>query len=193
MKPFALAACLLLLGQAVPLAAQPVAGAAAAGSAAAAAATFTFRHYTAPVPPDWQSLPPSSNFRLAQYRVPGAAGAADAEAIVFYFGRGQGGSAAANIERWASQFSTSDGRAVRPQIETGTVHGMAVTTAELSGSYARGIGAGAVGAARPDQTLRAAVLETPDGNVIFQLHGERATVERHRGAFDALVRGFAPR
>ena len=182
-------ACATLVAFSLPLSAQP----AASASGAAAASSFSFRHYTAPVPPDWQPVPPSSGFRVAQYRAPGAAAAGDGEVIVFFFGRGQGGSAAANIERWASQFSGPDGAAVRPRVETGVVHGMPVTTAELSGSYARGIGAGPVGAARQGQTLRAAVLESPDGNVIFQLHGDSGTVEHHRAGFDAMVRGFAPR
>ena len=47
------------------------------------------------VPAAWKSVPPpemSARFRLAQYRLPRAAGATtDAEMIVFYFGPGGGG------------------------------------------------------------------------------------------------------
>jgi hypothetical protein len=49
---------------------------------------------------------------------------------------------------------------------------------------------GPVGAPKPDQTLLAAVIETPEGNVIVQLHGDRATVAAHRSGFEALVSGF---
>ena len=48
-------------------------------------------------------------------------------------------------------------------------------------------------AARPGQTLLAAVVESPRGNLIFQLHGDRATVESHRSGFVAMVKGLHPR
>ena len=110
--------------------------------------------------------------------------------VVFYFGRGQGGSAAANAERWASQFTGADGKPVQPKIATLSVQGMAATVVELNGSYARGVGMGPIGAPKPDQTLLAAVIETPEGNVIIQLHGDRATVVQHRAGFEAMVKGF---
>ena len=175
---FALAAALALAALAV--AAQPPAD----------ASTLRVLKYAAPVPPSWRAQPPTSRFRAAQYVVPAAPGATDAELVVFYFGRGQGGSPAANAERWASQFSRADGQPVRPGIETFTLRDLAVTVVELNGSYARGIGVGPIGQPRPGQTLLAAVIETPEGNVIVQLHGDHATVNEHRAAFVALLRGF---
>lgn len=146
--------------------------------------------YTAPVPTNWQPQPPASSYRAAQYRVPGAKGAGEGEVIVFYFGKNQGGSVAANTERWVSQFTTGDGKPVRPKMETFTVGGMPVTYIELNGSYSRGVGMGQEGRVKPNQTLLAAVIETPDGNVTFHLHGDRVTVEQNRKAFQSLVRGF---
>jgi hypothetical protein len=40
--------------------------------------------------------------------------------------------------------------------------------------------------------LLAAIVEAPEGNVIFQLHGDRATVEANRRAFVEMVRGWKP-
>ena len=186
----------LVLVAASPAAAQPSAGtapgAAATRPAPTTASTMRVLNYAAPVPPGWQAQAPASRFRAAQYLVPGASGATDGELVVFYFGRGQGGSAAANAERWASQFTGADGQPVAPKIATLDVRGMAATVVELSGSYARGVGMGPIGAPKPDQTLLAAVIETPEGHVIVQLHGDRATVDLNRAGFDALVRGFAP-
>lgn len=147
--------------------------------------------YTVPVPAQWQAQPPASNFRLAQFRVPAAPGAADGEVVVFHFGAGQGGSAAANIARWTSQFSGAAGQPVSPRAEAFTVGTLPATLVELSGSYARGVG-GVSGAPRPDQTLLAAVVEAPEGNVIFQMHGDRATVEANRRAFVEMVKGWKP-
>lgn len=151
-------------------------------------ASLSVLGYEAPVPSTWQAQPPSSGMRLAQYRVPGAGG--DAEAVIFYFGKGQGGSVEANTERWISQFTTTDGKSVAPRIQRFRVDGIPVTTVELTGSYARGVGMGPQGAAKPNQTLLVAVFETPEGNLTLQLHGPNETVSANRRVFEALVRGF---
>lgn len=163
-------------------------GAVSGDAGAQQVANLSVLGYKAPVPPTWQAQPPSSGMRLAQYRVPGAGG--DAEAVVFYFGKGQGGSVEANTERWISQFKTTDGKPVAPRIQRSSVDGVPVTTVELTGSYARGVGMGPQGAAKPNQTLLVAVFETPEGNLTLQLHGPNETVSANRQAFEALVRGF---
>jgi hypothetical protein len=173
----------LALTAAVPVRAQAPAAAQAPGS-------LVFKDYRAPVPTAWQSQPPSSSMRVAQYRVPAAPGSGGGEAVVFYFGKGQGGAVEANIERWASQFSNPDGRPVIPRVQKLTANGLAVTIVELNGSYARGVGTGPQGEAKPNQTLLVAVVETPEGNVTIQLYGSKETVAAQRKGFDAMVRGF---
>ena len=128
--------------------------------------------------------------RLAQFRVPGKVGSDDAELVVFYFGQGQGGSAEANISRWESQFSSATRRPVKASVQHFTVKAMPATTAELTGSYARTLGMAAPAAPVPDQTLLAAILETPKGNLFFQLHGPKALVAANREAFLSMVRGL---
>jgi hypothetical protein len=145
---------------------------------------------TAQVPAAWESQPPSSSMRLAQYRVPGKAGSGGAELVVFYFGQGQGGSAEANIARWQSQFSSATGKPVTPSVQHFKVSGMPVTTAELTGSYARTMGMAPPGAPIPDQTLLATILETLKGNLFFQLHGPTATVAANREAFLTMIHGI---
>ena len=50
------------------------------------------------VPESWKSETPSSKMRNAQYRN------GKSEIVVFYFGKGSGGSVDANINRWLGQF-----------------------------------------------------------------------------------------
>lgn len=157
----------------------------------AAAQRVDLLRYSVPVPSHWQAQPPGSNFRLAQFRVPAARGAGDAEVVVFHFGRGQGGSAAANIARWRSQFAGADGQPVTPRVETFSVGALPATLAEFAGAYTRAL-AGVPAAPKADQVLLAAVVEAPEGNVIFQLHGDRATVEANRRAFIDMVQGWKP-
>jgi hypothetical protein len=147
--------------------------------------------YTARVPDSWRAEPPSSSFRLAQFALPGSTG--DADCIFFYFGPGQGGSVDANIERWQSQFRSADGGPVQPTLERITVSKLPVTLVELAGNYSRGIGMGPAGEASPDQIMRVAIIETPQGNLIIQLYGPRDAVGAQRAAFDAMVRSFGRR
>jgi hypothetical protein len=146
--------------------------------------------YRGVVPSSWQSVPPETNKRLLQFRTSDTTAAA--EVIVFYFGPGEGGSAEANIQRWRGQFIGDNHTPITPVVERFKSHGMSATTAELRGTYARGIGVGPVGTPKPDQTLFAAVVESPEGNLILQLFGNSATVARERNAFLAFVRSIAP-
>src|SRR5918912_2229477 len=64
------------------------------------------------VPAGWIEEERTSSMRVAQYRLPKAAGdTEDASLVLYYFGQSQGGSAAANIERWIGQFQQADGSA----------------------------------------------------------------------------------
>lgn len=138
------------------------------------------------VPEGWSRQPNASNMRLAQFNVPGGNTSESAEFILFYFGPGQGGTPAANVSRWRSQFSSPQGGPVEAIVKTQTVGNMPVTSVELTGDYARGVGMGA-STATPDQTLLASILETPRGNVYIQLHGPRKTVESHKAAYQAFI------
>ena len=144
------------------------------------------------VGPDWVEEQPTSSMRLLQYRVPGTGGAGNATFVVYYFGPGQGGSNAANIERWRSQFTTAEGGPVEPVVTTSKAGDMAVTLVELRGSYARSVGVGQQVEPQPDQTLLAGIVETPKGNLFAQLHGPTATVGQARPAFEAFLAGLRP-
>ncbi len=163
-----------------------------AASPQARAGTVSVRllDWTAQLPSTWVSQQPSSSMRLAQYRVPGKVGSEDGELVVFYFGQGQGGSAEANIARWESQFSSATGKPIKASVQHFKVGGMPVTTAELTGSYSRTLGMTAPSSPVPDQTLLAAILETPKGSLFFQLHGPKAIVAANRETFLTMIRGI---
>src|ERR1041384_4180592 len=63
------------------------------------------------VPPGWIEEERTSSMRIAQYRLPRAEGDTETRSVVlYYFGQGQGGSTAANIERWVGQMKQANGR-----------------------------------------------------------------------------------
>ncbi len=139
-------------------------------------------------PPGWSREVPSSAMRRAQYRFRGPGG--EAECAVFYFGPGQGGDAQANAERWAGQLAPSAGSSTAPHPATRKVivNGLAVLLVEASGTYVGGMPGGPPGPAQPDFMLLGAIVAGPDANWFFKATGPRATLERHRTAFDRMVR-----
>lgn len=160
----------------------------AAGPRGAGAAEVGFLGFVAVLPEAWEREQPANNMRQLQYRVPGDAG--PAVFVVYYFGPGQGGSVAANIARWRSQFTTADGASVTPEVWQFRAADLPVTVASFTGRYARGIGTGPQGEALPEQRLLAAILESPRGPLIFQLHGPAATVSQQEAGFLEALRGL---
>lgn len=146
--------------------------------------TLSFLDLTADVPVSWRTESPGSRMRVAELAIPGSE---PGRLIVYFFGRGQGGTPEANIARWRGQFSNPDGRPVEPHLTRFQAAGIPITLARFEGSYARGIGAGSGAPRRVDQILLAAVLERESGNVIIQLFGPSATVREHEAAFGRFL------
>jgi len=151
---------------------------------------ITLLDWTVPVAEGWVQRPATSTMRLAEFQVPGRPADGNAEVVVYYFGQGGGGSIDDNIERWVSQFSMPDGKAVQPVVTRAEAAGMPLTTVELRGTYARGVGMGPQGAALVNHTLLVCIVETPKGNLTFQLWGPRNTVATHRQGLEAMVQGI---
>lgn len=113
-------------------------------------------------PADWVSQPPANPMRRAQYRVPGPAG--EGECVVFYFGPGQGGDPKSNIERWADQFVTADGKPGTTAMQTRelAVGEIEVQVVETKGTYMAGGKMSGMAKSVPGQALLGAVAEGPD-------------------------------
>ena len=52
--------------------------------------------------------------------------------------------------------------------------------------------AGPGGTGKPDQTLLAAMLQTPRGQVTIQLHGDTPLIDTVEAAFDRMLRRVEP-
>lgn len=63
---------------------------------------------------------------------------------------------------------------------------------ELEGTYARGIGMGPTGDAKPDQILLIAMVETSIGRITLQMYGPSKTVSAQPDDFFKLAKGFHP-
>lgn len=138
------------------------------------------------VPAGWTRVPATSEARAAQWRLPREEGdAEDGEAILFFFGAGQGGGVQENLERWYGQVTPADGRAAREAavVTIRTVHGLRVTSVDLAGSYHPAPAA----PGKPRFRLLAAVIEGTGGPWFLRAAGPEATVAHARDGFDALL------
>ena len=157
--------------------------------AAAQQASLKFR-----VPAGWIEEERTSSMRVAQYKLPRIApDTEDASLVLYYFGQSQGGSAAANMERWIGQMSQPDGSASKDKAkeENIEVNGLKVTTLDVSGTYVAETapGSGAL-LNKPGYRLRGAVVDTPKGSYFVKLVGLEKTVAHWNEAFLSYLRSF---
>lgn len=165
-------------GAAAPQAA-PAPGMAGAGAPAGAGLALD-------LPEGWVEEPPANTMRLAQARIPGAAG--DGELALFYFGPGGGGGTEANIQRWLDQVQPEAGTA--PERETFEANGLTVHTVEARGTVTASpmTMAGGAPPPQPGQLLLGAVVEGPGGPWFLKVTGPAATLEPYRDEFYRMVR-----
>src|SRR5215204_2686801 len=144
------------------------------------------------VPAGWVEEERTSSMRVAQYRLPKAVGdTEDTSLVLYYFGQGQGGSTAANVERWVGQMKQSDGSAAGAKQESFEANGLKVTTVDVSGTYVAETAPGS-GAfhKKPAYRLLAAVVETPKGSYFVKLVGPEKTVTQWNDSFLSYVKSF---
>jgi hypothetical protein len=187
---------LLSLGQLACSRRQEPAPAAASASVVAAipsapvpgasARPSTARDVTWTDPVGWHRLAPSNSMRKATYKIPAEAkDPEDAEMAVFYFGRDEGGSTEANIQRWIAQFPDTKPDAVKRTERS--ANGMKQTLVEVEGTYSGSGMPGTPAAPKSNYRLLGAVVETPLGSYFFKLTGPKKTVEAARGACLTLL------
>jgi hypothetical protein len=141
-------------------------------------------------PPNWKSEG-QRPMRLATYQVaPAAADPEGGECGVYYFGEGQGGSVEANIDRWMGQFQQPGGKSSKDaaRVEKRTIHGLKVTTVDVSGAYT-GMGGPRApqGPPKAGYRLLGAVVEGPQGSVFFKFTGPAKTVAQNQSLFEKML------
>src|SRR5215213_1200978 len=145
------------------------------------------------VPAGWVEEERTSSMRVAQYKLPKAPGdTEDASLVLYYFGQGQGGSTAANVERWVGQMKQPEGSATSGAKEEHLeANGLKVTTVDVSGTYVAETAPGSgTFNNKPGYRLRAAVVETPNGSYFVKLVGPEKTVTQWNDSFVSYVKSF---
>jgi hypothetical protein len=145
-------------------------------------------------PDGWTAEKPTSDMRVAQYKLPKVAGdGEDALLVVYYFGEGQGGSPQANIDRWINQIKQPDGAPSkeRAKTETLTVNGLQVSTVDVLGNYSGGMSPDSAPVdSKSIYRLRAAIIDTPKGSYFVKLTGPEKTVGHWDQAYRDYLNSF---
>ncbi|HKR23147.1 MAG TPA: hypothetical protein VJS17_11160 [Pyrinomonadaceae bacterium] len=144
------------------------------------------------VPAGWVEEERSSTMRVAQYKLPRITGdTEDGSLVLYYFGKGQGGSTAANIDRWASQMQQADGTKAKLTEESFTANGLKITAVDAGGTYVAETSPGSgTFQNKPGYRLRAAVVETPNGSYFVKFVGPEKTVAHWNEAFVNYLKSF---
>ncbi|HYX28585.1 MAG TPA: hypothetical protein VE863_08465 [Pyrinomonadaceae bacterium] len=145
-------------------------------------------------PDGWTTEKPSSNMRVAQYKLPKSEDdKEDASLVLYYFGENAGGGTQANIDRWIGQMQQVDGSDSKSKAKTDTmtVNGLKVTTVDVTGIYTAEMAPGSGSFHNDDNyRLRAAVIETPKGNYFVKLAGPAKTVARWDQSYNDYLKSF---
>jgi hypothetical protein len=139
---------------------------------------------------EWTRVPAPSDMRAAQYQIPRLTGdPADGELVLFFFGKGKGGGAQENLERWYGQLTQPDGKSTRDAavVTTRTVNGLKVTTVDVGGTYVGMPGMGGDAQPKPGWRMLACVVEGEGGPWFFKAVGPDKTIAQSKPGFDALV------
>jgi hypothetical protein len=141
-------------------------------------------------PPEWKNQG-TAPMRAATYAVPLAPGdRGPAECVVYFFGQGQGGPVDANMERWNGQFQTPSGKTAAAHIGKRVVHGLPVTTIDVSGTYSGMAGPQATPAPAAGYRLLGAIIENPGGNIFLKFTGPARTIAANQARFEKLLDSF---
>lgn len=141
-------------------------------------------------PAGWKSSGTTS-MRAATYPVAPVPGDREgAECVVYFFGAGQGGGVQANIDRWEGQFKAPGGKPAPAKVAKVTVHGLPVTSIDVSGAYSGMAGPAAAPVSVSDYRLLGAIIEGPGGNVFIKFTGPAKTMAANQSKFQQLLDSF---
>lgn len=133
--------------------------------------------------------------RAATYVVPPVSpDAQPSECVVYFFGRGQGGSVSDNLERWRGQVLGGDGKPATAKLDKRQSGGLTINRIDSTGSYT-GMGGPMATSSRalPGYRLLGAVVEGPGGNNLFvKFAGPVTTIAANEKVFDQLLASFRP-
>lgn len=157
--------------------------------------TFKVAGLSFTVPYRWQSRPVENSNRAGQWHVPlpHDEDGEGAEVTVFYFGPGIGGSAKENVTAWNGLVLDPEGNPAAAKVTTLASGGFKITVVSIFGTYQQTVTEpGLPPVTKPKFGLLGAVVETPQGNIYWQLTGPEALVTATLPLFNKIVASVKP-
>jgi hypothetical protein len=136
----------------------------------------TVAGYRYVVPPDWEEIPPTRQFVLGEFTIPGDGGPARLTLS------SAGGGMEANLDRWRGQFSRGPGDP-EPQTSEVTFDGQKGTLVELAGLFSDGFSR----EQNKDWRMLGVAIPIGDTNYFIKLTGPASTVTPRREEFLKFV------
>jgi hypothetical protein len=147
---------------------------------------FTVGAFKFARPEGWGWVAPASTMRKAQLTPPATKeDELASEVTFFHFGPGQGGSADANVQRWANQFDAGGGGSNAAK-RTEKIGGTEVTYVKATGTFSSGMPGGPTTPMRGFM-LYGAILASAEGDVYVKMTGPQAAVEASIPAFERMI------
>ena len=148
-------------------------------------------------PANWKRQPPSNKLRMAQFVVPKVEGdKEDAELVIFFFGKGGGGSNEDNIKRWKGQFFPPEGKTMdeATKIDKFKLGKDAdVVYIDMHGTFKYKFPPFDPNAKeqRKENFRRFGVIfDSDDGPFFITLTGPAKTLEKAKAGFDGWIKGY---
>jgi len=142
-------------------------------------------------PPGWVAQGPRP-MRAATYAIPPEFGEkSSGECGMYFFGAGQGGGVDDNIARWKGQFTDRGGAPASAKVAKRTVHGLPMTTIDVSGEYSGLGGPLSEGSNKvAGYRLLGAIVAAPGGNIFVKCTGPMKTMSVNQPKFEQLLASF---
>jgi hypothetical protein len=140
----------------------------------------------------WKRLEAESRMRRAQFEVPPPEkGGVSAEAVIFFFGKDQGGDVPTNLDRWRRSMRSTTGETMVGEVAEREVEGVRITEIQLYGTYTGQPSMAGI-PPRPQENfgLVGAIVEAPGGNLFLRLLGPEATVKARLEEFRNFTASF---
>jgi hypothetical protein len=148
-------------------------------------------------PTEWKKQMPSNKLRTAQFVVPKVEGdKEDAELVVFFFGKGGGGSNEDNIKRWKGQFIAPEGKTIdeATKVDKFKVGKVAdIVYVDMQGTYKYKnppFDPNAKEVRKENFRRIGVIMDSDDGPFFITLTGPAKTMAKHKDAFDGWIKAF---
>ena len=143
------------------------------------------------VPADWVREKPDDAQDYKQYRLEPVDDDKDyAQVTLRFLGKGNGGTAAAQVQRWKAMFFPPQGKSMREaaKVRQFKINGAAATYLEIRGDYKGILGNDAT--PRQNSRLLGVYVDTPKGPYTIRMFGPADTVRFYRKQFENWLRAF---